>query len=103
MTNTSVQRETITRKALRLYEERTIEPLGHGRYSVEGSDGFYEVDLKPFGGVEACPCPATKPCYHIALATLYRAKTTARRRAEARARRESREVGLCDLAPLGAN
>ncbi len=84
MTNTSVQRETITRKALRLYEERTIEPLGHGRYSVEGSDGFYEVDLKPFGGEESCPCPATKPCYHIALATIYRAKITTRRRAEAR-------------------
>jgi hypothetical protein len=38
-------RETIAQKALRLYPERTVEPLGHGRYSVEGSDGFYEVDL----------------------------------------------------------
>jgi hypothetical protein len=34
-------------------------------------------------GVETCPCPAKKPCYHISLATLYRAKVTARRRREA--------------------
>jgi len=104
MASTSVQRETITRKALRLYPERTIEPLGHGRYSVEGSDEFYEVDLGIFnGGVETCPCPARKPCYHISLATLYRAKITTRRRAEARARREAREAVRTNLAPLGAN
>jgi hypothetical protein len=102
---TSVQRETITRKALRLYPERTIEPLGlgnPGRYSVEGSDGFYEVDLGIFnGGAETCPCPARKPCYHIAMATIHRAKTTTRRRAEARARREARETVRANLAPLG--
>ena len=68
-------RETIAKKALRLYPERTVEPLGHGRYSVEGSGGnFYEVDLAVFGAEESCPCPATKPCYHIALATISRAK-----------------------------
>lgn len=70
-------RETVARKALRLYPERTVEPLGRGRYSVEGTNGFYEVDLKPFGGVETCPCPAAKPCYHIALATISRAKSRA--------------------------
>ncbi len=102
MDTTSVQRETITRKALRLYPERTIEPLGHGRYDVEGSDGFYEVDLGIFtGGVETCPCPATKPCYHIALATIHRAKITTRRRAEARARRAAREAVRGTLVPLG--
>jgi hypothetical protein len=100
VTNTSVQRETITRKALRLYPERTVEPLGHGLYSVEGSDEFYEVDLKPFGGEESCPCPATKPCYHISLATIYRAKITTKRRAEARARREAREAVRVNLVPL---
>ncbi len=95
-------RETIAQKALRLYPERTVEPLGHGRYSVEGSDGnFYEVDLAAFGGHESCPCPATKPCYHISLSTIHRAKSrAAARRAQhqrtaARASRES-------LAPLVA-
>ncbi len=66
-------RETIARKALRLYPERTVEPLGRGRYSVEGSGGFHEVDLGIFnGGEESCPCIATKPCYHISLASIYR-------------------------------
>ncbi len=101
MDTTSVQRETITRKALRLYEERTVEPLGHGRYSVEGSDGFYEVDLGIFnGGAETCPCPARKPCYHIAMATLYRAKTNARRRASSRPR-FSPETVAANLARMG--
>ena len=93
MDTASVQRETITRKALRLYPTRPIEPLGHGRYSVEGSDGFYEVDLGIDGGDETCPCPATKPCYHIALATIYRAKARiAARRVQAgtRTRRTTR-------------
>ena len=70
-------RETIAQKALRLYPERTVEPLGHGRYSVEGSDGFYEVDLGIDGGEESCPCPAHKPCYHITIATFYRSKARA--------------------------
>ncbi len=74
-------RETIAQKALRLYPERTVEPLGHGRYSVEGSDGnFYEVDLAVYGGEESCPCIATKPCYHIAIATIYRSKARMRAR-----------------------
>lgn len=103
MDTKSVQRETITRKALRLYPERTVEPLGHGRYSVEGSAGVrYEVDLGIFnGGVETCPCPATKPCYHIALATIYRAKTSARRRRTSR-KRFSPEVVAANLARMGA-
>ena len=82
MDTTSVAREPITRKALRLYPERTVEPLGHGRYSVEGTEETYTVDLGVFGAEESCDCLATKPCYHIGMATLYRAKTTARRRAE---------------------
>ncbi len=90
--------ETIARKALRLYPERTVEPLGHGLYNVEGAEETYEVDLKPFGGVETCPCPAHKPCYHIALATIYRAKVSARRRREAEDRRESRR-GLAAATP----
>ncbi len=95
-------RETITRKALRLYPERTIEPLGHGRYSVEGSDGFYEVDLAVFGGEESCPCPATKPCYHIALATIYRAKARIAARRE-RAARTTARATRGNLAPLAAS
>ena len=78
----SATRETIAKKALRLYPERTVEPLGHGRYSVEGSDGFYEVNLAIGGGEESCPCIATKPCYHISLATIYRAKSRAKARRE---------------------
>jgi hypothetical protein len=101
MSSTSVARETITRKALRLYPERTIEPLGHGRYAVEGTEETYTVDLKPFGGEEACPCPATKPCYHISMATIYRAKITTKRRAEAKTRRAARETVRANLAPLG--
>ncbi len=86
-------RETVTQKALRLYPERTIEPLAHGRYSVEGSEVAYVVDLGIDGGHESCPCLATKPCYHIALATIYRAKARiAARRVQAgtRTRRTTR-------------
>ncbi len=93
-------RETVTRKALRLYPERTVEPLGHGRYSVEGSDGFHGVDLGIFnGGEESCPCPATKPCYHIALATIYRAKARmAARRVQAA--KTAARTSRGNLAPL---
>ncbi len=106
MTNRSVPappatRETITRKALRLYPERSVEPLGHGRYSVEGSDGFYEVDLAVYGGEESCPCPATKPCYHIAIATIHRAKSRAKARREQHQRAASRAT-RASLAPLAA-
>jgi hypothetical protein len=94
-------RETIARKALRLYPERTVEPLGHGRYSVEGSDGFYEVDLGIDGGEESCPCIAHKPCYHISLATIYRAKSRAKARREQHQRTASR-AAHASLAPLAA-
>jgi hypothetical protein len=80
-------KESVVEKALRLYPERNVEALGHGRYSVEGTEETYTVDLKPFGGEESCPCPATKPCYHVVMATIHRAKTTARRRRESAARR----------------
>ncbi len=102
MASTSVSRETVTRKALRLYPSRTVEPLGHGRYSVEGSDGnFYEVDLGIFnGGIETCPCLATKPCYHITLATIHRAKTNAARRRSSRPR-FSPETVAANLARMG--
>ncbi len=96
-------RETITQKALRLYPERTVEPLGHGRYSVEGSDGFYEVDLAVFGGEESCPCIATKPCYHISLATIYRAKARMQARMQARmvqAERTAARSSAANLADL---
>ncbi len=96
-----VTRETVTQKALRLYPERTIEPLGHGRYSVEGSDGFYEVDLAVYGGEESCPCPATKPCYHIAIATIYRSKARTHAREEQAARTKAR-ASRGNLAPLVA-
>src|SRR4051812_14983376 len=88
MTSTSVACETITRKALRLYPERVVEPLGHGRYSVEGTSESYEVDLGVFGGPGSCDCPASKPCYHIGMATLYRA----RKRGEARRKTEARRA-----------
>ncbi len=92
-------RETVTQKALRLYPERTVEPLGHGRYSVEGSDGnFYEVDLAVYGGEESCPCLATKPCYHIAIATFYRSKA----RAAARRVQVPRAMALCVSSPSGS-
>jgi hypothetical protein len=96
---TSVARETITRKALRTYPTRTIEPLGHGRYSVEGNDVDYVVDLGIDDGEEYCPCPATKPCYHIALATIYRAKVRmAARRAQAA--KTAARTSRGNLAPL---
>ncbi len=95
-------RETITKKALRLYPERTVEPLGHGRYSVEGTDGFYEVDLAVFGGEESCPCPATKPCYHIALATISRAKSRSKAR-RVQADRTAARVSRSSLAGLAAS
>ncbi len=95
-------RETIARKALRLYPERTIEPLGHGRYRVEGSDSFYEVDLAIGGGHESCPCPATKPCYHISLATIYRSKARAAARREQAARTTAR-ASRASLTPLVAS
>ncbi len=101
MDTTSVARETVTQKALRLYPERTVEPLGRGRYSVEGSDGFYEVDLAVFGGEESCPCIATKPCYHISLATIYRSKARAAARREQAARTKAR-ASRASLAPLAA-
>ena len=98
----SATRETIAQKALRLYPERTVEPLGHGRYSVEGSDGFYEVDLGIFnGGHESCPCLATKACYHIFLATFYRSKARAAAR-EAQAARTKARASRASLAPLVA-
>jgi hypothetical protein len=96
-----VIKETVTEKALRLYPEKTIEPLGHGKYAVEGTAETYTVDLAVFGGAETCKCPATKPCYHVVMATIYRAKITTKRRAEARARREAREAARVTLAPLG--
>jgi len=93
-------RETIAKKALRLYPERTVEPLGHGRYSVEGSGGnFYEVDLAVFGAEESCPCPATKPCYHIALATIFRAKRRGEANRATAARRAARTSAV-SLSPL---
>lgn len=99
MNSTSVARETITRKALRVYPTRTIEPFRHGRYNVEGSNGFYEVNLGIFAGDETCPCPATKPCYHIALATIYRAKVRmAARRAQAA--KTAARTSRGNLAPL---
>ena len=94
-------RETITKKALRLYPERTVEPLSHGRYSVEGTDDFYEVDLAIGGGEESCPCPATKPCYHLVMATIHRAKArTAARREQAE--RTRARASRSSLAPLTA-
>jgi len=99
----SATRETIAKKALRLYPERTVEPLGHGRYSVEGSDGFYEVGLGIFnGGEESCPCPATKPCYHIAIATIYRSKARAAARRVLQAARTKARASRGNLAPLVA-
>ncbi len=95
-------RETIAQKALRLYPERTVEPLGHGRYAVEGSDGFYEVDLGIGGGHEACPCLATKPCYHIALATIYRSKARTRART-VQAERTAARAARGNVAALAAS
>jgi hypothetical protein len=93
-----VTRETVTQKALRLYPERIVEPLGHGRYSVEGSGGhFYEVDLGIGGGHESCPCLATKPCYHISLATIHRAKAKAKAR-RAKAERTAARASRASLA-----
>ncbi len=104
MDATSVQRETITRKALRLYPERTVEPLGHGRYCVEGSAAdYYEVDLGLYEDVEeSCNCPATSACYHTGLATIYRAKARmAARRAQAS--RTAARTSRGSLAPLVAS
>ncbi len=99
MNTTSVQRETTTRKALRLYPTRTIEPAGHGLYRVEGTEVDYVVDLGIDGGEESCNCPAPKPCYHIGLATIYRAKTRiAARRAQAA--KTAGRAGRGNLAPL---
>ncbi len=99
---TSVQRETTTRKALRLYPERTVEPLGHGRYSVEGSEVDYVVDLGIDGGHESCPCLATKPCYHIAIASIYRAKArmAAKRIQAAKTATRTTRASLAPLASL---
>ena len=99
-------RETITKKALRLYPERTVEPLGHGRYSVEGTDGFYEVDLAVFGGEESCSCPDFQrhqaPCKHIHAGTLYRAKRRAAAN-KAQADRSAARSSRASLAPLAAS
>ncbi len=96
-------RETITRKALRLYPERTVEPVGYGLYSVEGSEVYYVVDLGIDGGVETCPCRAHKPCYHISLATIYRAKARIAARRERAARTKARAGSAsASLAPLAA-
>jgi len=96
---TSVQRETITRKALRLFPDRTVEPAGYGVYRVEGRQVAYDVDLSIDGGDESCNCPATRACYHISMATLYRAKArmTARR---AQASRTAARAVRGNLAPL---
>jgi hypothetical protein len=101
MDTTSVARETIAQKALRLYPERTVEPLGHGRYSVEGSEVDYVVDLGIDGGEESCPCPATKPCYHIAIATIYRAQARMAARRVQAAKTAARAT-RGNLAPLAA-
>ncbi len=101
MDTTSVARETVTQKALRLSPERTVEPLGHGRYSVEGTEGTYTVDLSISGREESCPCPATKPCYHIAIATVYRAKARARARREQHQRTTAR-ASRANVTRLGA-
>ncbi len=102
MDTTSVQRETITRKALRLYPERTVEHAGYGVYRVEGRQVAYTVDLGIDGGDESCNCPATKGCYHIAMATIYRAqgRATARR---AQAARTAARAARGNLAPLVAS
>ncbi len=102
MNSTSVARETITRKALRTYPARTIEPLGHGRYSVEGNDVDYVVDLGIDGEEESCNCPATKACYHIGLATIYRAKARAKARREQAARTTAR-ASRGNVAALAAS
>ncbi len=93
---------SVARKALRTYPTRTIEPLGHGRYSVEGNDVDYVVDLGIDGGDETCNCPATKACYHIGLATIYRAKRRmAARRAQAA--KTAARASRGNLEPLAAS
>ncbi len=102
MASTSVTRESVTQKALRLFPERTVEPLGHGWYCVEGNDVDYMVDLGIDGGDETCNCPATKPCYHIAMAAIYRAKArTAARRVQAE--RTAARASRASLTPLAAS
>jgi hypothetical protein len=102
MDTTSVQRETVARKALRLFPERTIEPAGYGVYRVEGSYVTYTVDLGIDGNDEECSCPAVKPCYHIAMATIYRAKARmAARRAQAS--RTAARASRGSLEPLVAS
>ena len=100
MDTTSVQRESVTQKALRLYPERTVEPAGHGRYRVEGSEAGYEVDLAVFSeDEESCNCPATSACYHIALATIYRAQVRVAARRVQAAKTAARAT-RGNLAPL---
>ncbi len=102
MNTTSVQRETIAGKALRLYPERTIEPVGYGRYRVEGSEVDYVVELGLHENVEeSCDCPATKACYHIGLATIYRAQVRMAARRVQAARTAARAT-RGNLAPLVA-
>ncbi len=65
----------------------------------------YRVDLAVFGGEESCDCPDRSfhpehSCKHLIAATIYRAKTTARRRHEAEARRGARKAGGSNLTPL---
>jgi hypothetical protein len=101
MASTSVQRETVARKALRLYPDRTVEPAGYGVYRVEGREVAYTVDLGIDGGVESCDCPAHKPCYHIAMATIYRARTRMEARRVQTARTAER-AARGNLEPLNA-
>ncbi len=102
MDTASVQRETITRKALRLFPDRTIEHAGYGVYRVEGRAVAYTVDLGIDGGDESCNCPATGACYHISMATIYRAqgRATARR---AQAVRTAARAVRGSLEPLAAS
>ncbi len=62
------------------------------------------MDLAVFGGEESCSCPDFErrrdTCKHLIAATIYRAKTTAGRRAFRP--RVSPEVVAANLARMGA-
>ncbi len=83
--DTTTVPETRELRGLTLYREHG-EEITHERrgvYTVPGCTGrgTYTVNLAVFGGEESCNCPdRAAVCKHLIAATIYRAKTTARRR-----------------------
>ncbi len=92
-------------RGIMLYRLRgdEITHEGRGVYLVPGcSGGSYTVDLAVFGGEESCNCPDRAPvCKHLVAATIYRAKTTARRRRE-QAHRAAARATRTNLEALAA-